>query len=153
MTPKDIFAFFIYSLFIFSFTFSSASNAETSKEEEVVAVVGAKKITLEEFNKKYSEVKSQSINPPSKQLFLEDLVRYEVGLQEASKRKLENDPVVKEHFNQELYKALVEKEIGAKVQDIKVSETEMAEWYKKNPEIRTSHILIEFKQGATEKEK
>ena len=118
-------------------------------QDNVVAIVGNKKITVEEFNKKFNEVKSQTINPPTKELFLEDLVRYEIGVQEAEKRKLEKDPIVQDRFKQELYKALVEKELGQKVQNIKVTDKEMEDFYKKNPEIRTSHILIEYKPEAT----
>ncbi|WII73003.1 peptidylprolyl isomerase [Bdellovibrio sp. 22V] len=126
-----------------------SATSYAQKSTEVVAQVGKKSITVEEFNKKYNEVKSQTINPPSKELFLEDLIRYEVGLQEAEKRNLQKDPIVQERFNQEMYKALLEKEIGPRIQKIQVSDKEMQAWYAKNPELRTSHILIEFKPGAT----
>ncbi|AHI04525.1 hypothetical protein BDW_00075 [Bdellovibrio bacteriovorus W] len=121
-----------------------------AQRSEVVAQIGKKTITLEEFNKKYNEVKSQTINPPSKELFLEDLIRYEVGLQEAEKKNLQKDPAVQERFNQEMYKALLERELGPRVQKIQVSDKEMQAWYAKNPELRTSHILIEYKPGATQ---
>ena len=126
---------------------SSVSFAQ--KKDDVVATVGNKKITVEEFNKKYAEVKAMTINPPSKALFLEDMVRYEIGVQEAEKRELGKDPIVQERMKQELYKALLEKELGQKVQKIQVADKEMETYYKSNPEIRTSHILIEFKSGAT----
>nr|WP_295904248.1 peptidylprolyl isomerase [uncultured Bdellovibrio sp.] len=126
-----------------------SANSYAQKATDVVAQVGKKTITVEEFNKKYNEVKSQTINPPTKEQFLEDLVRYEVGLQEAEKRGLQKDPVVLDRFNQEMYKALLEKDIGPRIQKIQVSDKEMQEWYAKNPELRTSHILIEFKPGAT----
>jgi peptidyl-prolyl cis-trans isomerase C/peptidyl-prolyl cis-trans isomerase D len=90
---------------------------------------------------------------PTKEQFLEDLVRYEVGVMEAEKRNLENDPIVKERFRQVIYTDLLEKEIGKKVDNMNVSEKELQEFYAKNPEIRTSHILIELKKGATEKER
>lgn len=121
-----------------------------AQRSEVVAQIGKKTITLEEFNKKYNEVKSQTINPPSKELFLEDLIRYEVGLQEAEKKNMQKDPAVQERFNQEMYKALLERELGPRVQKIQVSDKEMQAWYAKNPELRTSHILIEYKPGATQ---
>lgn len=127
---------------------SPAVSAQ-NRGDEVVAQVGTKRITLNEFNKKYNEVRSQTINPPTKQQFLEDLVRYELGLQEAEKRNLEKDPLVQDRVRQELYKALLEKDLGQQVQKIQVSEAEMKAWYAKNPEIRTSHILIEVKSGAT----
>lgn len=120
------------------------------KGSDVVATVGSQKITLEQFNKKYAEVLSQvSVNPPSKKLFLEDMVRYELGIQEAKKRNLEKDPLVADRINQEIYKGLLEKELGKKVQNIKVSDNEMKEWYIKNPQIRLSVLIIEVKPGAT----
>lgn len=126
-----------------------SATSFAQKSNEVVAQVGKKTITLEDFNKKYNEVKSQTINPPTKEQFLEDLVRFEMGVQEAEKRNLQKDPVVQERFDQEMYKALLEKDIGQRVQKIQVSDAEMKAWYAKNPELRTSHILIEFKAGAT----
>lgn len=124
-------------------------NSFAQKSTEIVAQVGKKTITLEEFNKKYNEVKSQTVNPPTKALFLEDLIRYEVGLQEAEKRGFQKDPIVLERLDQEMYKALLEKELGPRIQKIQVSDKEMQAWYAKNPELRTSHILIEYKAGAT----
>lgn len=127
-------------------TTSAVAMAQT---KEVIAVVGSKSITLEEFNKKFTEVKNMSVNPPTKAQFLEDLVRYELGLQEADKRGLEKDPVVRDRMRQELYKGLLEKELGDAVNKITISDKEMEAYYKKSPEIRTSHILIELKPGAT----
>lgn len=118
-------------------------------QQDVVAQVGNKKITVEEFNKKFNEVKASSINPPTKAQFLEDLIRYELGVQEAEKRGLEKDPIVQDRMRQELYKSLLEKELGDKVQKIQVSDKEMEAFYKKSPELRTSHILIEVKPAAT----
>jgi peptidyl-prolyl cis-trans isomerase C/peptidyl-prolyl cis-trans isomerase D len=76
-----------------------------------------------------------------------------MGVQEATKRKLEDDPIVKERIRQEVYKGLIERELGNKVQEIKVTDAEMQAYYKKNPEIRTSHILTEFRPDATAEQK
>lgn len=116
---------------------------------EVVATVGNTKITLTEFQKRYREVVEQTINPPTQEQFLEDLVRYQIGLQEARRQNLQNDPDVQERMNQELYKALIERALAKDVEQISVTETEMQDYYKDNPEIRTSHILTEYKPGAT----
>src|SRR5690606_16462113 len=91
--------------------------------------------------------------PPSKELFVEDLIRYEIGVQEAMKKGIQEDPIVKERIRQEIYKGLIEKELGKAVSEIKVTEKEMQAYYKKNPEIRTSHILIEFRPDATTEQK
>lgn len=127
-----------------------AQNAANSKA--VLAQIGSRSITVGEFKQKYDEVKRQSLNPPTEDQFLEDLIRYHVGLLEADKKGLRNDPVVKDRIEQEVYKGLLEKELGDKISKIKVDEKEMKAWYQKNPEIRTSHILIEFKQGAKPEE-
>jgi len=128
--------------------------AQTAKDSAVVATVGSKKITLGEFNKKYKEVTSQVlVNPPTKQVFLEELVRYEVGVQEAKKRGYEKDPIVLDRLNQEMYKALLEKELGKKVEENTVSEADMKAWYAKNPQIRLSDILIEVKPGSTKEQR
>ncbi|MBC7464933.1 MAG: peptidylprolyl isomerase [Bdellovibrio sp.] len=134
-----------------SLLFLVSTSAFAQNANQVVATVGTKKITLDEFNKKYKEVVGQVlVNPPTKKVFLEDLIRYEVGVQEARKRGIEKDPVVQDRINQELYKALLEKELGKKVQESTVTEAEMKTWYAKNPQIRLSDILIEVKPGATE---
>ncbi len=140
-------------LLVSSFIFSKSALAEQAKDAPVVAVIGNKSITVAEFNKRYADVKAQAINAPTKEQFLEDLVRYEMGLQEAEKRKLQNDPIVIERMQQEMYKALVEKELGAKVQKINVTEKDMTSYYEKNPELRTSHILIEVKAGSNAEQK
>ncbi len=141
----------VFSILILTFGFSvvHAQNKAAGKTDAVVASVGARNITLSEFNKKYNDVKSTSINPPTRAIFLEDLVRFEVGVQEAEKKKIEQDPIVKERIRQEIYKGLIEKELGPEVQKIQVSDSEMESWYKNYPEIRISHILTEFKIGAT----
>ena len=72
-----------------------------------------------------------------------------MGLQEAEKKALEKDPVVQERMKEEIYKALLEKELTQKVEKIQVSDKEMETYYKKNPEIRLSYVLIDLKPGAT----
>ncbi len=137
-----------------SAVFSSAAfSADAPKQDEIVATIGAKKITLKEFNQRYNEILGKTINPPTKELFLEDLIRYEVGVQEAEKRHLDTDPQVKELLRQDIYKGLLEKELGAQVAKIKVTEEEMKAYYQKYPELRTSHILTEFRPDATEDQK
>ena len=122
-------------------------------DSPVVATVGSKQITLEDFNRRYDKVKEKAVNPPPKKVFLEDLIRYEVGLQEAQKRGLEKDPVIAERMREELYKGLIEKDLSEKINAITVSADEMKDYYKTNPELKTSHILIEVKPGANAQER
>lgn len=120
---------------------------------DVVAAVGTKNITVKDLNDRYDEVVRSTINPPTREVFLEDLIRYEMGVQEAYKKNIPDDPVVKERIRQEIYKGLIEKEIGKKVSEIKVTDGEMQAYYKNNPELRTSHILIEFRPDANDEQK
>lgn len=132
--------------------FLMTTSTYAQEDKDTVAIVGTRKISKDEFNKRYKEVVTKTDNPPQKELFLEDLVRYEVGVQEAQKRNLEKDPIVQERIRQVLYVDLIEKELGKKADEISVNEKEMQAYYSKNPEIRTSHILIELKQNANRKE-
>lgn len=127
--------------------FSAPASAQT------VATVGSVEISLQDFTARYEDVKKTTINPPTPEVFLDDLIRYEMGIQEAQKMKLENDPIVRERIRQELYKGYVEQGIGKQVDSIKISEEEMRASYSKKPEIRSSHIFIELKQGATAEQK
>ncbi len=142
----------LFSILAFLFVFSFASLGFT-QSADVVAQVGNKKITKKEFEEKYNEVRSKAFNPPTKEQFLEELVRYEVGVMEAEKRNLENDPIVKERFRQVMYADLLEKEVGKKVDAMNVTQADMEKFYAKNPDIRTSHILIEIKPTATAKDR
>lgn len=133
---------------ILTLVYSQISFSQGEKDP-ILARVGNKSISLKEFNLKFEEVTKKAANPPSRELFLEDLVRYYVGLQEAQKRKLDQDPMVRDRMQQEVYKALLETDLSATVDKISISEKEMRDYYKKNPEIRSSHILIEVKVDAT----
>lgn len=120
---------------------------------QTLATVGNSKITVEEFKRRLEEIRKQSMNPPTPEQFLEDMVRFKIGVQEAEKMKLQNDPMVKERFEQVLYNSLLEKQLGAKVEQIKITDAEMKEFYKKTPELRLAHILIDIKPSATAEER
>jgi len=133
--------------FVLFFLTVATANAD------VLATIGTQKITSEEFRRRLEEVNKQAVNPPKPEQYLEDLVRYKIGVLQAEKEKLQNDPVVKERFEQVLYNSLLEKHLGAKVEAIKISDEELKEFYKKNPELRLAHILIDIKPSATQQER
>jgi parvulin-like peptidyl-prolyl isomerase len=139
-----------YLVFVLSFV---SVLAWAQQKDAVVAEIGGKKITLDEFNKKYTEilniVGTAGGTAPTKQEFLEDIVRFELGLAEANRKNLEKDPLLQERMRQEMYKVLLEKEVGPKAAKIQPTEAEMKSWYSKNPSVRWSSILIEVKPNAT----
>lgn len=133
---------FLTTLFILSFSASSFA--------QVVATVGNTKITLKDFKAKYDPIVKNSANPPAPEVFLEDLVKFELGVQEAEKRGLQNNPEVKDLFRQTLYKYFVESEIGKKVDGIRITEADLRSYYQKNPQIRISHIMTMLPEKATD---
>jgi peptidyl-prolyl cis-trans isomerase C/peptidyl-prolyl cis-trans isomerase D len=135
----------VLSVAVFSFQMQAAVD--------VLATAGSATITRADFQRKLDEIRRQTNNPPQPEQFIEDLVRYEIGVQEAEKMNLQNDPMVKERYKQVLYNALLEKQIGQKVESIKINESEMRDFYKKNPELHLSHILIEVKSDAKPEER
>lgn len=143
---------FLASLLLGFALLGSSQVFAQAKKDDVVAKVGNRTITVEDFNRRYNEVKN-TFNPPTKKQFLEDLVRFEIGLAEASLKGTEKDPIYQEKVKAELYKSYLEKELGEDIQKIPVSEKEMEAFYKANPEVRFSTIIIEVKPGATPQQK
>ncbi len=120
---------------------------------QVLAKVGNKEITVKEFEEKYEQLKKQLVEMPDKKSLLEDMINFEVGVQEAQKRGLEQDPLIRDRMKQELYKGFVEKELAPKTIKITTNDSELKSYSAKNPEIRASQILIEVRADATTEQK
>lgn len=134
-----------------------SQSSWSAKDTDILATISDKKttktITVKDFNKRFEEVEKISTNPPTKQQFLEDIVRYEMGVIEAEKKEIAKNPEVQERFRQEIYKGLLEKELSSKIEQIKINDDEMKAWYKENPEVQTRHILISLKPDATKEQR
>lgn len=133
-------------ILFFLFVFVSQASAQ------VVFSVGTTKVTVEEFKKRLKDYKDTN-NPPSPDQLLEDWIRFEMGVQEATKEKLEGDPAVRERFRQVMYNSLLERALGKKIEGIQITESDMKSYYKSNPEIRLSEIFIEYPAKATPEQK
>jgi parvulin-like peptidyl-prolyl isomerase len=128
------------------------SQVEISLATEL-ARIKSTVITLEEFNKKYTEnLKFFQNRSPSRKAVLEDLVRRELVLQEARKQGLDRDPEVQERMNTVLYHAFLDRRLSKEFDAIQVSEEEARNEYQKNPELRTSHLFVALKPNATQEE-
>ena len=128
-------------------------NSSDTHAATELAKVNGKVITLEEFNKKYEALRPlYQAKVPTKQIVLEDLVKRELGIQEAKKLKLDQDPEVIEEINTVLYQAVLRKQLQAKFEKISITDTDARAWYNKNPEIRTSHIFVPLAPGASKEE-
>lgn len=139
----------LYTLVITSFSLlalSSYANTELAK-------INGKVISLEDFNKKY-----ESLLPlypsaaPSKSSILDELIKREIGIQEAKKQKLEQDPEVIEEINTVLYQALIRKSLSKEFDKINISDSDAKNYYEENPEIRTSHIFIPLSPTASKED-
>ncbi len=108
-----------------------------------LAKINARVITIEEFNKKYTDnLKFFPFKPPTRKAVLDDLIKRELIIQEAKKAALDKDPEVIEQMNTVLYQAQVAKKLGAEWEKIHVEDNDAERWYSSNPELRTSHIFI-----------
>lgn len=115
-----------------------------------VAKVNGKAISLEDLNKKYQQsLQFFQAKTPSKKGLLDDLVKRELGIQEAKRMGLDKDPEVVDAMNTVLFNALVSKKLSKEFEEINVSDSEAKTFYSKNPEIRTSHIFVAAPSGVT----
>ena len=147
------FLFIFLSFLIGHLSHLKVSLAQGKAKAKVIATVNNERITLKKFNLKYNEILETTINPPTPQQFLEDLIRFEVGIQEAQKQRKSAGPKLQVEIRKLLYRWLLEEELSQQVQNIRVSEKEMRRYYNKNPEIKMSHIFLEMRPNANQKQK
>ena len=118
-----------------------------------LAKVNSVDISLEDFNKKYKEnLKFFQFKAPSRKSVLDDLIKRELGIQEAKKENLDKDPEVIERMNTVLYHALLDKKLSKDFDQIQISDAEAKDFYAKNPEIRTSHIFVGVRPDASKED-
>jgi len=116
-------------------------------------------ITLKEFQKTYKAVKQMAPNTPPAKQFFQEYLRYRVGLEQAYNepsliknpniRNMFADPLLKEGFEQLLYKSLAEKKLKKTVAKVdqtarKLSKNVMLRFYRNNPEFDINFIVINF---------
>lgn len=140
------------SLVIFSVLVSLATAGALHAATELANINGAV-ITLENFNQRYKDnLKFFQFKAPAKKDVLDDLVKRELGIQEARKMGLEKDPEVIDRMNTVLYQALLDKRLSKDFEAIHVSDDEAKSFYSKNPELRSSHIFVAVRPDAKPEE-
>jgi peptidyl-prolyl cis-trans isomerase C len=136
------------AFFILGFPLASSVSANTE-----LARINSKVITLEEFNEKYQEnLKFFPAQPPSKESVLDDLIKRELAIQEAKKLNLDKDPDVQERMETVLYQAVLERQLSKQFEKIFINDDEAEAFYRQRPELRTSHIFIEVRPGASKED-
>lgn len=144
---------FSAGIVLFSTTQFVDRASSQPKASSVVATINDRKITLEEFNKRYEQ--NAALVPgraPPKAEVLKQIVYFELATQEARRQKIHLDDALKEQFDLLLYQALLRRNVQPKIDAINVSESEVKKYYEKNPLIRTSHIILLSKPGMTAEE-
>jgi len=110
-------------------------------------------ITESDLERQFEQNKAFfGMNIPSKKRVLQDLIRKELGVQEARARGLYKKRAVKDRIDDVLFQAFINDALSETFNKIIVQDNEAANYYKKNPEIRTSHIFVPLKLDASAKE-
>jgi len=132
---------------ILSTAFLGAKAIEAATE---LARINGTVISLEDFNRRYQDsLKYFQFKAPTKKNVLDDIIKREIGVQEAHKMGLDKDPAVIDRMNTVLYQAFLDKKLTKQFDQIQVTDPEAREFYAKYPEIRTSHIFIAVRPDAT----
>ena len=147
---------FVISVFFFSYAQAEVlSTISYSGKKGPVTI----KISLKEFTKTYKNVKQIAPNTPTAKKFFQEYLRYRIGLEYAyndsslvktpSIRNMFTDPLLKEGFEQLLYKSLAEKKLKKKIAKLnktsqKLSKNIMLKFYRNNPEFDINFIVISF---------
>ncbi len=124
-----------------------------SQDSTELARVNERVITRGELNKKLEESsKTFQLQSPTKKTMLDDLIKRELGIQEALRQRLDHDPEVIDRMNTVLYHALLEKNLAQDFEKIHTTDDEAQAYYSKNPDIRTSQIFVALRPHLTPEE-
>ena len=114
-------------------------------------------ITAKEFTSAYKSMKQIAPNTPPVQQFFQEYLRYRIGVEAAYNNKalvknpnirnMFSDPMLKESFEQLLYKTLAEKKVGSRVIRMEkkahnLSKNVLLKFYRKTPEFDFHFISI-----------
>ena len=136
-------------LFLLLWNTSRATNPN-----KVIATVNGTHITHGELEEAYSQnLMFVSHKKVTRQSVLDNLVNRILGIERAKKNKLYDNPVVKKKMEDVLYHAQVSKELEPRLKKIKdISDKDVRNYYRKNPEYRTANILLRVRPQPEEKE-
>lgn len=126
------------------------SSAQAATDPNTVAEVNGKKISKDDFDRRYKEnIQFFKYGAPTKENVLNDIINFELAVQEAKTMNLDKDPAIQERMNTVLYQALVEKQLAGQFKNVvDVSEKEAKDYCKANPAVRISHIYVPLAPAA-----
>ncbi|MGZ3694187.1 MAG: peptidylprolyl isomerase [Bdellovibrionota bacterium] len=143
---------FTCSGFLAAMLLATVSHAALDKE--TVADVNGKKITKEDFDRRYKEnISFFNYTEPTKANVLDSIIKFEIAVQEAKRLGLDKDPQVKERMDAVLYQSLVDKQLSEKFKGaVDITEKEARDYCQRNPAIRLSHVYVGLKPTALKTE-
>ncbi len=122
---------------------SPATNPRNTNPEAVVATVNGIEIKKGQLDQAFEQnLMFVSDKIVTKEKVLNDIINRELGVKKAKEAKLQDDPIVKSKMEDVLYHAQISKDLEKKLQGIQVSDKEAQDYYGKNREYRTAHILF-----------
>lgn len=131
-------------LAVLGITAVTTSATATFRAATELARINNRVITLDEFTRRYHENAKffMAAQAPTPRVVLNELIKRELGVQEARREGLDRDPEVREEINTVLYRALINRKLAHQFDRISVSDDEARAFYEHNPEIRTSNIFV-----------
>ena len=121
--------------------------------KKVIATVNGVSVTRGELEETYSQnLMVVSHKKVTRQSVFNHLANRILGIERANKEKLRDNPVVKKKMEDVLYHAQISKELEPLLKKIKITDKDVQNYYKKNPEYRTANILLRVRPQPEEKE-
>ncbi len=125
---------------------TQAPQAPVAKPDPVVATVNGTEIKKTQLDQAFEQnLMYVSDKVVTKEKVLNDIINREIGVKKAKEAKLQDDPVVKAKMEDVLYHAQISKDLEKKLQGITVTDKEAQDYYAKNKEYRTAHILFRIR--------
>ncbi len=143
MKTSKIFAMLALVISMSAVAQEAATNPRNTNPDAVVATVNGVEIKKGQLDQAFEQnLMYVSDKMVTKEKVLNDIINREVGLKKAKEAKLQDDPIVKAKMEDVLYHAQISKDLEKRLQGIVVSDREAQEYYSKNKEYRTAHILF-----------
>ena len=133
-------------LMTLALAFSINTYAQQKNGDSVVATVNGVDIKMAQLDQAFEQnLMFVSDKVITKEKVLNDIINREIGIKKAKEGKLDQDPIVKSKMEDVLYHAQISKDLEKKLQGITVTDKEAQEYFGKNKEYRTAHILFRIK--------
>jgi len=129
-------------------------SALAAVDPNIAADINGRTLSKTEFERRYKEnIQFFKYEVPTKANILNDIINFEIAVQEAKRLGLDQDPQVQERMNAVLYQSLVEKQLAEKFRGaVDISEKEARDYCKRNPAVRFNHVYVPLKSSPLKAE-